>query len=196
MGSAGTMPALLPTCEDRCFHLPKVKVKGSQHWMHELDRLLTNLQINMCFLTRCMCLRATSGTQVNVLGKSKGTIEQLEPVVAWDPPPCYVSHFSKLREGYTAAKVGRQLSDCCQNETSNKPSSKAQPTCLLRIFGPLVLRAGLCRCWSSFWLGKITDGMSHLNVLCTLFDGPRQGYLGHGVQGLAIPQDDNGMAVP
>ncbi len=40
-----------------------------------------------------------------MLGKSKGTLEQLEPVVAWDPPPCYVSHFSKLREGYTAAKV-------------------------------------------------------------------------------------------
>ena len=40
-----------------------------------------------------------------MLGKTKGTIEQLEPVVAWDPPPCYVSHFSKLREGYAAAKV-------------------------------------------------------------------------------------------
>ncbi len=44
--------------------------------------------------------------QVNVLGKTKGTLEQVEPVVAWDPPPCYVSHFSKLREGYAAAKVG------------------------------------------------------------------------------------------
>ena len=40
-----------------------------------------------------------------MLGKTKGTIEQLEPVVACDPPPCYVSHFSKLREGYAAAKV-------------------------------------------------------------------------------------------
>lgn len=27
--------------------------------------------------------------------------------MAWDPPPCYVSHFSKLREGYAAAKVSR-----------------------------------------------------------------------------------------
>ena len=43
--------------------------------------------------------------QVNTLGKTKGTMEELEPVVAWDPPPCYVSHFSKLREGYAAAKV-------------------------------------------------------------------------------------------
>lgn len=40
-----------------------------------------------------------------MLGKTKGTLEQLEPVVAWDPPPCYVSHFSKLREGFAAAKV-------------------------------------------------------------------------------------------
>ena len=40
-----------------------------------------------------------------MLGKTKGTLEQLEPVVAWEPPPCYVSHFSKLREGYAAAKV-------------------------------------------------------------------------------------------
>ena len=45
-----------------------------------------------------------------MLGKTKGTIEQLEPVVAWDPPPCYVSHFSKLCEGYAAAKVGFTLS--------------------------------------------------------------------------------------
>ena len=45
-----------------------------------------------------------------MLGKTKGTLEQLEPVVAWEPPPCYVSHFSKLREGYAAAKV--VLSPC------------------------------------------------------------------------------------
>ena len=43
--------------------------------------------------------------QVNTLGKTKGSLEELEPVAAWDPPPCYVSHFSKLREGYAAAKV-------------------------------------------------------------------------------------------
>ena len=62
------------------------------------------------FLLCCIAYRSSSHSiqhvQVNMLGKTKGTIEQLEPVVAWDPPPCYVSHFSKLREGYAAAKVG------------------------------------------------------------------------------------------
>ncbi len=42
--------------------------------------------------------------QVTALLKNKGSMKQLEPVVAWDPAPVYVSGYTKLREGYTAAQ--------------------------------------------------------------------------------------------
>ena len=42
--------------------------------------------------------------QVTGLLKNKGSMQQLEPVVAWDPAPVYVSGYTKLREGYTAAQ--------------------------------------------------------------------------------------------
>jgi hypothetical protein len=45
------------------------------------------------------------GTQVTALLKNKGSLEQLEPIVAWDPAPVYVSGYTKLREGYAAAQV-------------------------------------------------------------------------------------------
>ncbi len=35
--------------------------------------------------------------------RNKPTLEALEPVVAWEPPPVYVSGYSKLRDGCAAA---------------------------------------------------------------------------------------------
>ena len=54
--------------------------------------------------------------QVTALLKSKGAMSALEPVVAWDPAPVYVSGYTKLREGYGAAaawlrKAGEVLGD-------------------------------------------------------------------------------------
>ena len=42
---------------------------------------------------------------MTALLKAKGSMAQLEPVVAWDPAPVYVSGYTKLREGYAAAQV-------------------------------------------------------------------------------------------
>lgn len=54
--------------------------------------------------------------QVTALLKSKGAMSALQPVVAWDPAPVYVSGYTKLREGYGAAaawlrKAGEVLDD-------------------------------------------------------------------------------------
>ncbi len=35
--------------------------------------------------------------------RNKPTLEALEPVVAWEPPPVYVSGYSKLRDGCARA---------------------------------------------------------------------------------------------
>jgi hypothetical protein len=42
---------------------------------------------------------------VTALLKSKGSLEQLALVVAWDPAPVYVSGYTKLREGFAAAQA-------------------------------------------------------------------------------------------
>lgn len=46
--------------------------------------------------------------QVNGFLRNKPTLEALEPIVAWDPPPVYVSGYSKLRDGCAAARVWRE----------------------------------------------------------------------------------------
>ena len=42
---------------------------------------------------------------MTALLKSKGSLAQLAPVVAWDPAPVYVSGYTKLREGFAAAQA-------------------------------------------------------------------------------------------
>ncbi len=43
------------------------------------------------------------GRQVNGFLRNKPALEALEPVVAWEPPPVYVSGYSKLRDGRAPA---------------------------------------------------------------------------------------------
>ncbi len=101
-----------------------------------------------------------------MLGKTKGTIEQLEPVVAWDPPPCYVSHFSKLREGYTAAKVGAS-SVIAGRSREHNPSFTAQQTAPVRAVSSLCVA-----CWP---------------LPACLLPSQRRGHSGHGVQAFTVP---------
>lgn len=46
---------------------------------------------------------------MNAFLRNKPTLEVLEPVVAWDPPPVYVSGYSKLRDGWDCAPLALLL---------------------------------------------------------------------------------------
>ena len=48
--------------------------------------------------------------QVNGFLRNKPALEALEPIVAWDPPPVYVSGYSKLRDGWVYAPQEPTLS--------------------------------------------------------------------------------------
>ena len=90
--------------------------------------------------------------QVTGLLKNKGSMQKLEPLVAWDPEQVYVSGYTKLREVYTAAqgwiaKAAEVLAadgpchlktlESLVSEASripvSLPDAKVRPSCLLML---------------------------------------------------------------
>ena len=97
-----------------------------------------------------------------MLGKTKGTLEQLEPVVGWDPPPCYVSHFSKLREGYAAAKVVHPL---CHAPLHLCTSTLQVSAGASVVQSEVAASPTIEQSWSATCLTPISEAFIHLEIL-------------------------------